>query len=52
MRETQLFISLVLILIPLAIACGAYLIIVGLNSKALVSKSDVAATNSLRKEDR
>jgi hypothetical protein len=46
MRVTQLFLSFVLILIPLAIACAAYLIIAGLKSKALISGSDVAATKT------
>jgi hypothetical protein len=44
MRATQLFLSLVLILIPLAIACGAYAVIVGLTSKPLVSESDADVT--------
>ena len=36
MRATRLFLAFVLILIPLATACGAYLIIVGVKSTTLI----------------
>jgi hypothetical protein len=52
MRVTQLFLSFVLFLIPLAIACGAYLMIVGLKSKTFISELDVAATKEEREQAR